>query len=479
MRDKSSVDSLFLTRAGFVEFFVVFVKLIHGLSAILPPLVLVFVLDPLDPELRAHFLGLLVFFAVLTIILFQALGIYSEELFSNRLRLKIKIKAWTAAFCILLFMYQILQFFPQLTPRNLVVWYIASLGLFCLERLVMLRLYSRLMRAGKYLQRTVILGFTATAVHVADHLQRNGDIRSGLVGFIDDRTERIPKELSNLPLLGNTRDLEKLIRAEQVNQVMICLPWAAEQRIHGLVNRLRQLSVNVMLVPDMAALRYGHSKITDVGGILMFNTSQLPLRGWSPVIKRCEDLLLASLALVCLSPVMLATAIAIKLDSKGPVLFRQNRYGYNDNEIRVFKFRSMYTDQSDFTAERQTTREDPRITRVGRIIRKTSIDELPQLFNVLLGNMSMVGPRPHATATKAAGVPFEVAVSEYSSRHRVKPGITGWAQINGYRGETDTLFKIQKRVEYDLEYISKWSVWFDLYIVFMTVPAVLSTKEVY
>lgn len=164
MREKSSVDSLFLTRAGFVEFFVVFVKLIHGLTAILPPLVLVLFLDPMDPELRPHFLGLLVFFAALTIILFQALGIYSEELFSNRLRLKTKIKAWTAAFCILLFMYQILQFFPQLTPRNLAAWYAASLGLFCLERLLMLRLYSKLMRAGKYLQRTVILGFTDTAV---------------------------------------------------------------------------------------------------------------------------------------------------------------------------------------------------------------------------------------------------------------------------------------------------------------------------
>ncbi len=139
----------------------------------------------------------------------------------------------------------------------------------------------------------------------------------------------------------------------------------------------------------------------------------------------------------------------------------------------------MYVEQTDLNAENQTTRQDPRITRVGRIIRKTSIDELPQLFNVLLGNMSMVGPRPHASATKAAGIPFEQAVSEYSSRHRVKPGITGWAQINGYRGETDTLFKIQKRVEYDLEYIAKWSVWLDLYIVFMTVPAVLSTKEVY
>ena len=479
MQEKSSVDSLFLTRAGFVEFFVVFVKLIHGMTAILPPLVLILFLDPIDPHLRPHFLGLLLFFALLVIILFHALGVYSEDLFSNRLRFRVMLVAWTSAFCILLFMYQILLLFPQLSPRNLTFWFTTSLVLFGIERILMLRLYRNLMKNGKYLQRTVILGFTDTAVHVADHLSRNSDIRSGLIGFIDDRTERIPKELSNLPLLGNTHDLEKLIRSEQVNQVMITLPWAAEQRISGLVNRLRQMSVNVMLVPDMAALRYGHSRITDVGGILMFNTSELPLRGWSPFIKRCEDLLLASLALVALSPVMLVTAIAIKLDSKGPVLFRQNRYGYNDNEIRVFKFRSMYTDQSDFTAERQTTREDPRITRVGRFIRKTSIDELPQLFNVLRGNMSIVGPRPHATATKAAGIPFEVAVSEYSSRHRVKPGITGWAQINGYRGETDTLFKIQKRVEYDLEYISKWSVWFDLYIVFMTVPAVLSTKEVY
>ncbi|MGY2293364.1 nucleoside-diphosphate sugar epimerase/dehydratase, partial [Pseudomonas sp. SDO5511_1_S431] len=256
MRDKSSVDSLFLTRAGFIEFFVVFVKLIHGATAILPALVLAFYPEPMAPELRSHFLGLLVFFAVLTLILFHALGVYSEELFSNRLRFRTMLVAWSSAFCILLFMYQILAMFPQFNPRNLVVWYIASLALFGLERVLMLRLYRHLMKGGKYLQRTVILGFTDTAVHVADHLRRNGDIRSGLIGFIDDRTERIPKELSNLPLLGNTRDLEKLIRSEQVNQVMITLPWAAEQRIHGLVKRLRQMSVNVMLVPDMAALRY-------------------------------------------------------------------------------------------------------------------------------------------------------------------------------------------------------------------------------
>ncbi len=330
-----------------------------------------------------------------------------------------------------------------------------------------------------YLQRTVILGFTESGMHLAEYLVRNHDIRSGIIGFIDDRSERVPENYNSLPLLGNTKDLEKLIRQEQVDQVLVALPWFAEGRIGAIVHRLRQLPVNVLLVPDMAAFRHAHNRIVDVSGIPMFNASELPLRGWSPLIKRCEDLVLGSIALVLFAPLMALVALAIRLDSKGPVLFRQKRYGYNNRLIWVFKFRSMYTERTDANAERQTTRDDDRITRVGRFIRKTSIDELPQLFNVLAGSMSMVGPRPHATATKAAGIPFEEAVSEYSSRHRVKPGITGWAQINGYRGETDTLHKIKKRVEYDLEYIAKWSVWFDLYILFRTVPAVLLTKEVY
>jgi exopolysaccharide biosynthesis polyprenyl glycosylphosphotransferase len=192
-----------------------------------------------------------------------------------------------------------------------------------------------------------------------------------------------------------------------------------------------------------------------------------------------SDRLLASFTLLLLAPLMLILAVMIKLDSPGPVLFRQKRYGYNNRLIEVFKFRSMYHHQRDADAERQTTRDDDRITRVGRFIRRTSLDELPQLFNVLLGSMSMVGPRPHATATKAAGILFEDAVQEYTSRHRVKPGITGWAQVNGYRGETDTPEKIEKRVEFDLEYIEQWSVWFDLYILLRTVPAVLFTREAY
>ncbi|MGN7743216.1 undecaprenyl-phosphate glucose phosphotransferase [Pseudomonas sp. 22526] len=474
-----SIDSRFLTRTGFMELFISGVKLTHALSAALPGILLLLSLESASADIWPTVLGLLLFFAVITVILFQAQGVYSEEFFSNRLRLRTMLVAWTSAFCILLVMYQGLHLLPVFSLQDLAVWFIASLVLFGIERLFLLRLFHSWMARGKYLQRTVILGFSESALFLAEHMQRHGDIRSGLIGFIDDRSDRVPKAFCDLPFLGNTQNLEELIRSEQVNQVLIALPWAAHARIGELVHRLRQLSVNVALVPDITTLRFGHNRMTDVGGILMFNTSELPLRGWAPLIKRCEDIVLALLGLVLLSPVLLATAVAVKLDSKGPVLFRQKRYGYNDRLIRVFKFRSMYVEQADLNAERQTTREDPRITRVGRFIRKTSIDELPQLFNVLMGNMSIVGPRPHATATKAAGVPFEQAVREYSSRHRVKPGITGWAQINGYRGETDTLQKIQKRVEYDLDYISKWSVWLDLYIVFMTVPAVLSTKEVY
>jgi Undecaprenyl-phosphate glucose phosphotransferase len=246
-----------------------------------------------------------------------------------------------------------------------------------------------------------------------------------------------------------------------------------------IIRELRQLPVNVLLVPDMVAFRHAHNRITEVASLPMFNASDVPLSGWSPFFKRVEDMLLSSIALVLLSPVMLIAAIAIKLDSPGPVLFRQNRYGYNNRMIKVCKFRSMHQHQADATASQQTTRNDARVTRVGRFLRKSSLDELPQLFNVLAGTMSMVGPRPHATATKAAGILFEQAVKEYTSRHRVKPGITGLAQINGYRGETDTVEKIEKRVEFDLEYIENWSVWFDIYILLRTVPAVLFTREVY
>lgn len=475
---QSSGGSLLLARPGFIEYFLAGCRLLHGITAALPGGLLLLWLSE-DSAVTQSYATALPFFSVLTVMMFQALGVYSDEIFSSLLRFRVMFFAWSAAFCLLLFMHQTLSMLNFMQWYYLSFWFVASLVAFGVERLLMLALFRYWMRSGQYLQAAVILGATENGIRLAEFMQRHADIRSGLIGFIDDRIEHLPQQIAGFPLLGDSHELERLVREERITQVLVALSWAAESRIEQTVRELRRLPVNVLLVPDMQAFRHARNRITQVAGLPMFNVSERPLDGWSPLIKRLEDLVLASLALVLALPVMLLVALAIRLDSPGPVLFRQKRYGYNNKLIEVFKFRSMYCDKADANAERQTTRNDDRITRVGRFIRRTSLDELPQLFNVLLGSMSMVGPRPHATATKAAGILFEDAVKEYTARHRVKPGITGWAQINGYRGETDTLEKIEKRVEYDLQYIENWSIWFDLYILFRTLPAVLFTREAY
>lgn len=475
---QSSGGSLLLARPGFIEYFLAGCRLLHGITAALPGGLLLLWLSE-DSAVTQSYATALPFFSVLTVMMFQALGVYSDEIFSSLLRFRVMFFAWSAAFCLLLFMHQTLSMLNFMQWYYLSFWFVASLVAFGVERLLMLALFRYWMRSGQYLQAAVILGATENGIRLAEFMQRHADIRSGLIGFIDDRIEHLPQQIAGFPLLGDSHELERLVREERITQVLVALSWAAESRIEQTVRELRRLPVNVLLVPDMQAFRHARNRITQVAGLPMFNVSERPLDGWSPLIKRLEDLVLASLALVLALPVMLLVALAIRLDSHGPVLFRQKRYGYNNKLIEVFKFRSMYCDKADANAERQTTRNDDRITRVGRFIRRTSLDELPQLFNVLLGSMSMVGPRPHATATKAAGILFEDAVKEYTARHRVKPGITGWAQINGYRGETDTLEKIEKRVEYDLQYIENWSIWFDLYILFRTLPAVLFTREAY
>ncbi|RMT83856.1 undecaprenyl-phosphate glucose phosphotransferase [Pseudomonas viridiflava] len=473
------VDSLSLTRTSLVEYLLFGIRIVHGLACMLPGLLLAAFVQDGGVDKPQSYVAMQLFFGIVVVLIFQAMGVYSEALFSNALRLRSIVIAWSASFGLLLFMQRTLGLFSYFSNEQLVIWYLASLVLFFVVRLILLALFKHQMRKGVFLQNSVILGATENGLRLAEYLLQHQDIRSGVTGFIDDRIGRMPKTVANLPLLGNTSDLERLIREEKVTQVLVALPWTAENRMDHIIHELRRFPVNVLLVPDMVAFRHSHNRITEVAKLPMFNASDMPLSGWSPFIKRAEDIVLSSLALLVLSPLMALVALAIKLDSPGPVFFKQKRYGYNNRLIEVFKFRSMHQHQADATAEKQTTRGDARITRVGRFIRKTSLDELPQLFNVVAGSMSMVGPRPHATATKAAGILFEQAVKEYTSRHRVKPGITGLAQINGYRGETDTVEKIEKRVEFDLEYIENWSVWFDLYILMRTVPAVLFTREAY
>ncbi len=454
-------------------------RAMHFLATVVPAVLILFMLGVTDPLAVRAYLALALVAGTLTVLVFTAFGIYGRHFFSNEFMFRPLLLSWSGAFGLVLVLHSLYGFIAYLPIRMLLFWYVMTLLLLFAARLLMLAFFRRSVRRGLFIGRCVILGATENGLRLAMHMRERSDIGSGLLGFIDDRRpNRLDPGACDM-LLGGFQMLERMIRQNRIDQVLVALPAEAVTRNRYYADRLRQLSVKVLLVPEMGAFNYALPKVSNVADIPMLVMSEPPLQGWAPFYKRCEDIVLAALCLLLLAPLMAAVAVAIKLDSPGPVLFRQKRYGYNQKLIEVYKFRSMYADMADRDARVQTVRGDRRITRVGRLIRMTSLDELPQLFNVLAGSMSMVGPRPHATETRAANVRFEDAVAQYVARHKVKPGITGLAQIYGYRGETDTIEKIQKRVEYDLAYIENWSVWFDLYILARTVPAVLSMKSAY
>ncbi len=282
--------------------------------------------------------------------------------------------------------------------------------------------------------------------------------------------------------LAATADIEALaatIRGEGVDQVYISAPWSFMPELASKITKLRFLAVDIFLYCDDDRLRGEVLNVRDLGEGLAFQAGFCPIAGWDRLTKRCGDIVASLFALAVTSPLLALIAIAIKLESAGPILFRQVREGLNGTHFELLKFRSMYADKTDPDATKQTSQNDDRVTRVGWIIRRLSIDELPQLFNVLEGSMSLVGPRPHALRTRAEGRALEEAVDYYASRHRVKSGITGWAQVNGLRGELDSIEKLKARVDHDLYYIQNWSIWFDIKIIIRTVSLVLFDRKAY
>lgn len=336
-------------------------------------------------------------------------------------------------------------------------------------------------RSGRLARRTAIVGGGAPGEKLIHELEANavGDVT--ICGVFDDRNDdRSPDSVAGHPKLGTVGDLVDYARRSRLDLVIFTLPITAEGRILQMLKQLWVLPVDIRLSAHTNQLQFRPRSYSYIGSVPVLDVQDRPIADWDVVLKWLFDRVVGTLALIALSPVFVVTAIAIKLDSKGPVFFRQKRYGFNNELIEVFKFRSMYTDQCDATASRLVTKGDPRVTRVGRFIRKTSIDELPQLFNVVFkGNLSLVGPRPHAVHAKAVDRLYNDVVDGYFARHKVKPGITGWAQIKGWRGETDTEEKIQQRVAHDLYYIENWSVFFDLWILIKTPFSLLSTENAY
>jgi Undecaprenyl-phosphate glucose phosphotransferase len=336
-------------------------------------------------------------------------------------------------------------------------------------------------REGRLTRRTVIVGGGEAGAHVIEELNRQKDSGVKIIGLFDDRgDERAGPDCAGERKLGTVEDLVEFGRRTRVDLVIFSLPISAESRILQMLKKLWVLPVDIRLAAHANKLQFRPRSYSYIGKVPVIDVADRPIADWDVVMKWLFDKIIGGFILLCALPLMALIALAIKLDSRGPVLFKQKRYGFNNDLIEVYKFRSMYTDQSDAKADKLVSKGDPRVTRVGRFIRKTSLDELPQLFNVVIkGNLSLVGPRPHAVNAKAETRLYDEAVDGYFARHRVKPGITGWAQINGWRGETDTHEKIQQRVEHDLYYIENWSVLLDLYIMARTPFALLKTENAY
>lgn len=414
-------------------------------------------------------------------VLAESMGSYDiEAQFSLRLGWRRVLMAWAAAAMFLIAMGFLLKVSQDVSRAWSISWFVTGGAALLGTRIVTTMWVRRLKQRGTFNERVAIFGAGPQGVRFAEYVQSHDRLTITLVGIFDDRRpDRLPDEAAGVPVLGNLTTLIGMIRDGLIDQVVVALPWAAERRLQDVMARLVLTPVKVRLAPDLVSFTFAQRPVVILGDVPVMTLFERPISGLSGIAKAIEDKLLTVLILIVAAPVMLLAALAIKLDSPGPILFRQPREGFNNGTFRCFKFRTMYHGQLEYKNITQASRDDPRVTRVGRFLRRTSIDELPQLFNVLLGDMSLVGPRPHAASTRAGGRLFSDVVQSYAARHKVKPGITGWAQVCGWRGETDTEEKLVKRFEHDLYYIENWSIWLDLYILVRTVGAVLLPRNAF
>jgi Undecaprenyl-phosphate glucose phosphotransferase len=435
------------------------------------------------PVADAHYyIGSIIGISLLSLLAFQAADIYQVQAFRGHEKQYMRLaSAWSVVFLIAVTASYFTRAGDEFSRAWLGSFYVVGLFALIAFRRALFLLVRRWTRQGRLDRRTVVVGAddSGEILIAALAAQRDSDVR--VIGVFDDRGDgRSAAMCQGVPKLGTVEDLVEFARHTRVDLVIFALPVSAESRILQMLKRLWVLPVDIRLAAHTNKLRFRPRSYSYIGHVPVLDIFDRPIADWDVVMKWLFDKIIGSLVLLCVAPIMLLVALAIKLDSKGPILFKQRRYGFNNEFVEIWKFRSMYVEHADVNANKLVTKNDSRVTRVGRFIRKTSLDELPQLFNVVFtGNLSLVGPRPHAINAKAADHLYDEAVDGYFARHRVKPGITGWAQINGWRGETDSREKILRRVEHDLFYIENWSIIFDLYIVARTPFALVRGEGAY
>ena len=385
---------------------------------------------------------------------------------------RIMLQSWIMTWTVLIILAFLFKVSAQYSRAILIEWFLFTPIILIGYRITIRTLLANLYTTGKFVKKVAIYGSGDSYERLSKIFNSNSQLGYQLVNIYDD----LPEGTTNSELKGGFEILLDDAKDGLFQTLYIALPACREPEIKFLLNELSDTAVSIKYLPDLFSFDLIHSSMTALGGLPIINIYDAPLDDpFNAMIKRLEDIILSILILLLISPLLLFIAIGTKLSSPGTVIFKQLRYGLNGEEINIYKFRSMTT-QDNGSVIKQAGKNDPRLTRFGKFLRRTSLDELPQFVNVIQGRMSIVGPRPHAVAHNEE---YRKLVPKYMQRHLVKPGITGWAQINGWRGETDTLEKMQKRVEFDLFYVNHWRLWMDIRIVILTVFIGFINKNAY
>ena len=391
--------------------------------------------------------------------------------------IKLVLSQWLMIVGVLLFFGYATDYLTMFSHQILMAW-------LCLTPLILLAVHvasARYLTSQYYLSRsqktTVIVGYNELGMQLRDRIAQKPELGIAFKGFFDDVTQatrHTTRDDVKHESIGQLQALPDYVKQHAIHQILITFP-AGDARLIALLDQLKDTTASIYYVPDFFMTDLIQARIDEIDGMPVVAMCETPFSGWNGAVKRLSDVLIASVILLLIFPLLLVLSIGVKLSSTGPIIFKQRRYGLDGREITVYKFRSM-TVMEDGAKVVQATANDARVTPFGRFIRKTSLDELPQFINVLQGHMSIVGPRPHAVTHNEM---YRTLIKGYMVRHKVKPGITGWAQIHGFRGETASVESMKNRIDYDLEYLKKWSLGLDLKIIAKTVLCVFSDASAY
>jgi len=457
-----------------------FARITDSLSVFFSALAAYFIRFDLMPDFSVvpqNYLSISIVAAVFSLLIFPLYGLYhswrGKSLFDQVRSVLIGWGTVLGSVIVLLFL---LKYSEQFSRSWLLQWFILGTFFILFIRLLTYWLLGLMRSKGFNYRSVVVVGAGDLGKEVLDRVSSSSWTGFKVTALFDDDKELAGGNILGVPVKTEINKITEFISDNNIDEVWLALPLNAEKRMQDLVNHLSSTAVNVRLIPDIFGLSILNHGFTEIAGMPVVDLCTSPMVGSNRFVKSIEDKVLSFIILMLISPLLLIIAIGIKLSSPGPVLFKQKRHGWDGKVINVYKFRSMKVHEEFNGSVTQAIKKDPRITKLGAFLRRTSLDELPQFYNVLQGRMSIVGPRPHAVAHNEH---YKEIVDQYMLRHKVKPGITGWAQVNGWRGETDTLEKMQKRVEFDLFYIENWSLWFDLKIIFLTIFKGFVNKNAY